>query len=569
MNLKKFRYGSVSVAITSLVIAAVILLNVLVGALFSNSLWFLDTSSEKIYRLDDSFKNFLQLTFDEVNEKRAQNGEEDVEVDIIFCADPDMLKGNSQMRYVYYTALALQKAFPKTIKVSTTNVWTNPSSVDPYRTNSYSSIYQSNVIIASGSEFRVTGIDAYYVTDTESGDIWAYHGEKKLVQFIMAVTRAEAPICGITTNHGEPFSTEEGKAKYARFLEVVEDAGYDVRYIDLAKEAIPEDCRLLLTFDPQTDFLSEYGTEGAISEIEKLDDFLDQAYSYMVFVDADTPELPNLEMLLEEWGITFDRYADKADPDTVLGNYRINSSSAVDALGNSIIGEYEPEGYGGGITKNMREYGASPKVVFGNTMSISYAKGYTEVFEMANAEKGTGAFSYGSYSRNAHNRSIFDVFRSGKESVAYAVKDGQLLTDDEGNPIDPVDTQGDFKLMTITCENRTVGEGQGYTTVNDASYVCAVGSTDFASDKLLSSNAYANTDLLLATLRSLGKEVVPVGLLFEPMYDDEMTEASAATGQVYYTEAGNTAWTVILAVIPLLACAVTGAVILIRRRFGA
>lgn len=569
MNLKKFRYGSVSVAITALVIAAVILLNVLVGALFSNSLWFLDTSSEKIYRLDDSFKDFLQLTFDEVNERRAQNGEEDVEVDIIFCADPDMLKGNSQMRYVYYTALALQKAFPKTIKVSTTNVWTNPSSVDPYRTNSYSSIYQSNIIIASGSEFRVTGIDTYYVTDTDSGDIWAYHGEKKLVQFIMAVTRAEAPICGITTNHGEPFSTEEGKAKYARFLEVVEDAGYDVRYIDLAKEAIPEDCRLLLTFDPQTDFLSEYGTEDAVSEIEKLDDFLDQAYSYMVFVDADTPELPNLEMLLEEWGITFDRYADKADPDTVLGNYRINASSAVDALGNAIIGEYEPEGYGGGITKNMREYGASPKVVFGNAMSISYAKGYTEVFEMANAEKGTGAFSYGSYSRNAHSRSIFDVFRSGKESVAYAVKDGQLLTDAEGNLLDPVDTQGDFKLMTITCETRTVGEGQGYTTVNDASYVCAVGSTDFASDKLLSSNAYANTDLLLATLRSLGKEVVPVGLLFEPMYDDEMTEASAATGQVYYTEAGNTAWTVILAVIPMLACSVTGAVILIRRRFGA
>ncbi len=569
MNLKKFRYGSASLGITALVIAAVILLNVAVGALFSNSLWFLDETSEKIYRLDDSFKNFLQRTLDEANDKRAQNGEEDVKVDIIFCADPDMLKGSTRMRYVYYTALALQKAFPDTIEVSTTNVWTNPSSVDPYRTNSYSSIYQTNVIIASGSEFRVTDLDYYYVTDTGTGEVWAYHGEKKLVQAIMAVTKAEAPICGITTNHGEPFATEEGKAEYSRLIEVVEDAGYDVQYFDLAKDEIPEDCRLILTFDPQTDFLSEYGTEDAVSEIEKLDDFLAQAYSYMVFVDADTPELPNLEMLLEEWGITFDRYADPSDSDTVLGNYRINADSAVDSLGNSIIGEYEPEGYGGGITKNMRKYGGSPKVVFGNAMSISYSKSYQAKFVMADAEKGTEAYSYGYYARNSHYRNIYDMFRSGEDSVAYAVKNGLPLTDAEGNPLDPVDTQGDFKLMTITCENRTIGEGQGYTQVNDASYVCAVGSTDFASDQLLSSNAYANTDVLLETLRSIGKEVVPVGLLFEPMYDDEMTEASASTGAVYYTKAGNIAWTVFLALIPAVACATAGAVILLRRRFGA
>ena len=54
------------------------------------------------------------------------------------------------------TALGLQKQFPETIEVSWRDVWSNPSSVDMYRSTSYSTIYPSNVIVASGTEFRVS-----------------------------------------------------------------------------------------------------------------------------------------------------------------------------------------------------------------------------------------------------------------------------------------------------------------------------------------------------------------------------------------------------------------------------
>ena len=562
MNLKKFRHGSASVALSALVIAAVILINVGVGVLFSSRLWRLDETSEKIYTLDDSFKDYLQMTFDEVNASR----EEPVQVDIIFCNDPDMLKGTTSMRYVYYTALALQKAFPDTIHVSAVNIWSNPSAVDAYRTNSYSNIYQSNVIIASGSEFRVTSIDSYYVTDTDSGDVWAYHGEKKMVQSIMAVTKAESPICGITVNHGEPFASDEGKARYARLLEVVEDAGYEIVYLDLARDEIPENCRLLLTFDPQTDFRSEYGSADSISEINKLDVFLENAYSYLVFVDADTPELPNLEMFLEEWGISFGRVTDAENAEDVIGNYRVSATSAVNSDGTAVIGEYEPEGLGGGVTENMRKYGGSPKVVFGNVMPIYYSKGYEQAFVLADEEKGTGAYSYGSYYRNNHSRAIYDVFRADEDAVAYAVKDGEILKNDAGEAIS--DTYGSYKLMTLTRENRTVGEGQGYTQVNYASYVGAIGSTDFASDSLLASNAYANTDLLLATLRMMGREVVPVGLLFEPMYDATITEYSSTTQQEYLTATAKTTWTVVLIALPLVVTTTIGCTVLVRRKHG-
>ncbi len=570
MNLKfgkKFRHGSISLAITAGVIAAVILLNAAVTAIFSLRIWFLDMTSEEMYQVSQPAVDYLRKTLDEVNAKRQTEGEENVAVDIIFCAEPDMLKANDKMRYIYYAARNLEKQLPNTIKVQAIDVWSNPSAVDAYRTNSYSSIYQSNIIIASGSEFRVTDIKAYYVYNDPDTDEepWAINVEKHLLQFIMAVTRAEAPICGITINHGEPFATEEGRAQYSELLQVIENAGYDIEYINLEEQLPPENCRLILTFDPQTDFKTIFNSTNAVSEIARLDDFLDQAYSFLVFVDADTPVLTNLEEFLLEWGISLDRHTDAADKDTVLGNYQIVSNSSIDSTGLSIIGEYETESIGGSITKTMRE-NASPKVIFGNAISISYAPAYTETFVLADAENDTGAYSYGSYYGNFHSRAMYDIFRSGKDSKAYSLLNGEIARDEQGNPI-AVDTQGNYKLMTLTRETRIVNEGNnGLTTVNNASYVCAVGSTEFASNRILGSNAYGNTDVLLETLRGIGREVVPVENFLKPLYDGTMTESSTETGEIYFTQTGNTIWTVVLILIPAAAAITSGLVILVRRR---
>lgn len=238
INSGKLRHGISAVAITAAVVVAVILLNVGFGVLSDLGMWMIDLTSEKMYTLTSETVEMLDGTFRQVNEKREESGEEDVKVDIIFCADPDLIKGNEKMRYIYYTARALEKKFPESIKVSTTNVWTNPSSVDRYRTNSYSAIYQSNIIVASGSEFRITSVETYYTYNSDtSGDEepWAYNAEKKFTQSIIAVTRAESPICGITVNHGEALATEAGRGEYSEFLKVIENAGYEIQYLDLTK----------------------------------------------------------------------------------------------------------------------------------------------------------------------------------------------------------------------------------------------------------------------------------------------------------------------------------------------
>ena len=229
---QKLGRASASMGLTAAVVAAVILLNVAVSALCTGNLWFSDATSEKMYTLTEPAKKLLISSLDSVNANRAEN--DPVQVDIIFCTDPDILISNATTRYIYYTALSMEKAYPESIKVSTVNVWKNPSAVDDYRTDSYSSIYQNHIIIASGSEFRIYSPGAFYIWD-----FTGYYGEQVFLQGILTVTQAESPICCLTWNHGEPFAPgEDGgiSTEYTLFLDVLENSGYEIRLLDLANE---------------------------------------------------------------------------------------------------------------------------------------------------------------------------------------------------------------------------------------------------------------------------------------------------------------------------------------------
>ena len=559
---RRLRFGSASLGVTALVLVAVILLNVLVSVLCSEKHWFTDLTSESIYTLSDSAENLLNVTLDSVNADRPQD--ELVEIDIIFCADPDVLYKSTMLRYVYYTALALEQAAPESIKVSTIDVWDNPSLVDDYRNNSYSTIYPSDVIVASGSEFRILPLRSFYMYGTsDAEEPWAYNGEKKFLSGIIAVTRADAPICAVTTNHGEPFDHDTGDTEYTEFVKLIENSGYEIVYLDLEKEEIPENCRLIVTFDPQEDFSTAFHQgEGAVSEIAKLDGFLSQAYSFMVFVDEDTPELPALEEYLEEWGIVINRYSNTENNVLTEGSLEVvDPGDSLDTEGSLIFGTYQTGGLGGSLTSDMRSTGNSPKVLFGNATALSYSTGYRITHRMTDEENGTPAFTYATYTNYNWSRLIYDVFTTSDRAYAYAKSKGERLTDENGADlvVDSYDSQNPYRLMTITAHDRSISEGQGFTNVSDPSYVCAVASTDFASNAVLSTDSYGNADAIQGILRVVGREVAPVGLKWVTIYEAEMNSN-------YYTATEVTAWTVVLVFLPGAVLLVAGIYVLVRRR---
>ncbi len=595
---EKLRHGVFSLALVAGIIAVVLLLNVGMSLLSSANLWYIDLSPESYYNtyIGDTVQksgtmytlmpetvNYMQQIIDDANAKRGDA--DPVEVEIIFCAEPDLLVRTDTLRYVYYTALNLQKQFPDTIRVSYRDVWSNPSSVDMYRSTSFSNIYQTDVIVASGSEFRVNTVRSFYTYDSDSNmsEPVGYNGQKQFVKQILDVTGAAAPICCLTVNHGEPYadwklSERDDWPEYREFLNVIEGAGYEVQFLDLSREEIPENCRLIITLDPQTDFLSAY-TDSSIeqSETVRLDEFLKKSYSYMVLVDADTPELPNLEEYLEFWGIEFMHGEGLNEAgETVNGNWQItDSANQLGNEGQSFVGQYvEGKGLGNAILVDILYSATAPKIYFDNAMPISYSDYYSMQWVEADELTETPGYDFGYYESNYVGRSIYDMFRAGTASspAHYSlVKDGQVLTDEEGAPIMGSGAdKGIFKLMTISRESHIVEEGQGYTNVSQSTYVCAVGSTAFVTDAVLGTTAYGNTDALLATLRYIGKDVNPVGLSFLSLYDggvgdDYYLTTDETTGSSVVLPAINAAATW-LAVIPAVIMIGTGTVVLIRRK---
>ncbi len=539
--------------ITAAVLVAVLLLNVVVTLLSYRFLWQVDETTNRYANTLDrgdhsmytSTEAFLSLIgesavpmVDKVNAERAERGEDAIPVNIIFCDDRDHVEAATASRQILYTALQLRNEYPDHVKVSFVNVDKNPSAVQKYKVTSSSHIYTSNVIITFGTEFRVYGQSLFF--QSEDSEPWAYDGEKAFANAILAVTRAEAPVAGFITNHGE--MTEN----CTELRNLIDRAGYIVKDIDLEKDDIPENCRILICYDPQTDFYA-FGSLGetGTSEIEKLDRYLDQAYSFMLFVDNDTPVLPNLEEYLEEWGVTIAR-AEAEDGTTE--NYHLNDPvNRLDTAGYHLLGNYETVGMGASLTRDMRSIAYPAKVVFPNATALRMSESYSDRYE---TDSSTGLTNhYGVYSRNGIIRYLADVFTASNDAVAQV----------GGQTYEIATTNHPFRLMTITSEERKVQE-TNYTSVDDRSFVCVFASTEVVSDEALSSPAYGNTNLILAALNTMGREVTPADLDFKVYAHWEINEDILADTNVL-------APTICLTIIPAAICFGAGVVIRVKRKY--
>ena len=569
---RKLRYGGMSLALTALIIAVIVIVNVIFSALAQKFMWYGDLTPELLYTISDDALKIIgegdeefgtQSPIQRVDEIRAENKayneengltpdsegyrDEELMINIVFCDDPDVIQSNVTQKYVYHNALELEEEFPDYIQVINYNIIRNPSSVARFKTNSRSTIYTTSVIIEFGTEYRVREIKSFYTfdSDTSSEEPWAYNGEKALTSSILAVTRAESPVACFTTNHGEA-------VKDLALWETLYDAGYDVQLLDLAADEIPEKCRLIVVFDPQDDFKVPQG-KTEVNEIDKLDEFLDQGNSMMVFMDPDGQKLNDFEEYLEEWGIRFDRK--EIGKDQYASHLVTDPSQSLSSDGYTFLAEYTTEAanLGAALTEDMRSRPMAQSVVFSNAMSISFAT--DSLFEPAyytpdesSTKENDVPFEYAAFSDNGTYREIYDVFVTSENAKAYA--------GDAAAPVEVATKSNPLKLMTVTVEHRDIRE-HNYSSIDAASYVLACGSTEFASEALLQSNSYGNTDFLLTALRSIGREPVPVGLMFKPFADDTIDTITTSEA---------TQFTVVLALTPLVICTVVGAAIIIRRK---
>ena len=555
---KKLRYGGVTAVLTALIIAVIIVVNVMFSALSKKFLWYADLTPPELFTLSENCIDLLKngdaefnsasttQIIDEIRaEKKAEDPnfeDDDLMVRVIFCDTAAAWEDSTKRLYVYQTAQQLQNAFPEYIRVEAHDILWNPSAVSKYEGVSST----SQVVIEFGTEYRVRNLDDFYeYEDDTKQTLWAYNGEKVLAASILSVTRAESPVAGIVTNHGEQMSED--------LLKTLELAGFALENIDLSAmpddtyegdikdyNPIPKSCRLLVVCNPTSDFLEvgDRGDSSHLNEIDRLDDFLvgnvsGMKGSLMVFVASET-RLDNLEDYLStEWGVVFNRDEATGTPYRV-----IDESQSLDyKIGSTIRAEYVTEGSGAELSSPLWEGIANPRpMIFKEAVSLSFSPLFTQ--------EGNSASSISPYGTV---RSIYNVFVTSEN--AYATVNGVKVA--QATSYNPL------KLMTISMETEQQQENQLGDYVINGSYVLACGSPAFASRALLQSTAYGNGAFLEHALRVVGQEIVPVGLTFKIFNDVSMDTV---------TTADATKYTVVLTVLPVVVAMGAGIFVLVRRK---
>ena len=637
-NYKKLRYGGIAVALTAVIVAVVVLLNVIITSLASRFFWYIDMTPNAIYSLTDECLNavnngVLGYTdektgehIDGINDKRRAENEKNglsegdegyqkpVSVTIYFCADPDVLMGNTAQRYIYETALNLADKCDF-IKIEYLNWKYNPSLVEKYRAtgshiNSYTVIIDADNYYTEGNNWMAYSQAKFFAVDS-SGNTIGYNGERIFASGILSVSSAESPIAYITTNHSEVYYD------YA-LLNYLTYSGYKIQEIDLSDKnfEFSEEGRLLVIYNPQSDFLAS-SSDAAVDEIAKMDAFLNKSNSLMVFMGPSSPVLPNLEEYLETWGIVFQRHTDSEDNKY---SYMIkDSATSLTADGFAIKGDYvKTGGLGYHIYENLLENGYAPSVIFDNAMSIAYSGTYTEKrFESTTDTSLDHTYGY-SYLDGVERR-IYDVFTAPLSSVAiangnavnpdesvnksvkdvdgalytlvqtengYAISDknGTTLTADgngyyttaAGTKLALVDVKGSmsisvvstgagaaaespFKLMTMSVKvNSAVSDSTGQLDPQN-SYVLCCGSLEFATQKYLESAVYGNSDVLLSASTIMGREIVSVGIDFKYFQSYDISDLSESEANQY---------TLLLTILPPVIVFGVGIAVLVRRKYS-
>lgn len=392
-----FKRGSLSIALTAVVIAVVIVLNIAVTALAEKNYWLIDMTERQVFSVSDEGLSALEDVEDEVT--------------IIFCDALDAIEGNYYMNMIYSTAKQLAANYDN-IKIDWVDIYKNPKTVEKYKKTPLDTITQTSVIIESGGESRVYPQTSFFVRDESSYEALGYDGEYRLISAILYVTADSHPKAYFTAGHGESMTTETQELWY-----LFEAAGYEVGNINLMDQDIPEDTRFLIIHDPLKDF-EGLGFDETVAEtidnrktkteIEKIDDFLDGFGCLMVFLDPESPEFPVLDSYLKEWGISFNRHTVK-DADNSI-THDGDAISAQYATGNS---------YGADLVKSIASLAVPPKAIVEHSTSIN--------------------IEYENYMRRVPSA----VLTTGKTAG---------IVDSEGKTSD----NGVYNLVTLTCESRII-----------------------------------------------------------------------------------------------------------------
>ncbi len=494
---KKFRHGSVSVLLTVAVVAAAILSNAIVTALAMRFGWFINMNPDYLYPVTDICYDYL----DTYVIPETKNGDK---IEIIFCDDEENIAADGTQNIIRNTAMELAEAYPHAVEVSYLNVWERPKAARAFGVSA-----STDVVVKCADAHRVCTLrDFFTFSVSDSATPLAYNGEKRLAVAMKAVVTPDAPVAYFTLNHGESFPDYS-------LLYAATDAGYMVNYLDALSFDIPEDCGLLVTYNPAQDFTDIDGVSG-YSEIQKLDAYMENGGKYMVFVSADTFNaggFDNLEGFLAKWGVTLDHKEGAEGVEECRAIRDLNHALSTD--GYTLVGKIPEAGRAADIMADV-----NGTIRLSNATAIIPAENF--------ASDGNGSYVSGDYL-------MTPLLTSYEGAEAWA----------GGRAVDR--TQTGYNFITLTTHQKN----------NSHLLVCT--STTFASEVAMQSGVYDNEPFLLSALGAMGKTDTPVEMSSQPFAESTIYTLTTANARNI---------TIALTAIPTVICIASGLIILLRRKFA-
>ena len=529
--------------ITAVGILLLLVLNLFLTNLGLNKMLFIDMTAEGLYTLSDAMEKTCDDLLTGLPEGKTLR--------ITFCTDPDILLDTMVSRVVYFMALSLQNRYDN-VEVVEHNIKYNPTAVSMYKTTSRSELRASDVIISYGNKYRVINCESFWTKNSET--YYSFNGEYKLASAIASLTAITLPkayfITDLGTSYYDPQNPDsEMSIENATFADLIADLGMDIALLELsAVEKIPEDCAMLILNLPTVDIRAEdesFNTLTHETNIKKLNRFLVDGGGTLVVNKDYNVSLPNLEVFLADWGISFSN------------SYVVDDENRLDDTGKLIVAEYDSDdqSYGYNFYSDYVGLASAPKMVFSDTgyITCSFGDGYSR--------------------REAGYRNVTRQFAPFIGSYATANTGDNILESEAGNKT----------LAAITARSNL----DQYTGENTYSFIFATASKEFYSNEILGNTSYANRDLVYDVFVNIsrtdryvstdlgglsknsssygGKRLVSTTMSTEPT--TEYVPGATETKSYLGLSAGAATTYFVIVMIPAGAALVLGAVVFIRRKF--
>lgn len=510
---RNLKYGSLSVLVTVIFVALIIVLNIIATSLSSVYGWYTDMTAAGLYSLSDTFS-------EKMGELLSKNADgKPVYLNIVLMAEEDYFKGMNSLTTIVYRTLKEMAAKFDNIELIAYNTTIHPELAEKYKRTALDTPALSDVVIELCDEnhnalenvpAKKYAIESFFTADSSSGTYIGYNAEARLLSAVAQLTgQTEKPVAYYLQGHGEPTLDEASD-----WQEVLELAGFEVQEINLSSEDFPvsgaSNDSIVIINCPKYDLLST--TE--ISEVKKIRTFLGTNYGNMIVVeDASSPKLPALEGLLSEWGLGFggsvtdDKHSvSSSGAAKVIADYAqtYKPSESSPSMATQILNKMF------GTTSNL------PTTIFSTPKEIV-------ILDDSEIPKGMNG--------SASSFALLQTYDTARTRTA----DGETST-------------GSVPMLGVS---RMVWE----LNANEVSYVVAVGSSDFLSSEY--EGSCANRSIMYALLNLMWDSVTTFeGIDYKEFDSSALTVSTAQT---------NT-WTIVCVVVLPLLVAGLGVYVYIRRR---